>query len=288
MNLFHVVLLALIQGMAELLPVSSSAHVILAEHELGLDPSSPEMVFLLVMLHTGTMGAVLFYFRRRWITLFKRDLTALIRTTILATLATGIVGLALKKVVEVVLLGGGSAEVEDLFRSRNAVGTALLASAALIFLSGKLFSKNASELKGGNSSLSNSGLGNIQALIIGAVQGICLPFRGFSRSGATISTALLLKVERALSEDFSFLLAVVLTPAVLARSIHKLHKSTMASGISLQDLAHQVLLPASLGMGCAFLSGLLALKILSGVLEKGKWSYFGVYCLAVALVMFLR
>ena len=60
------ILKAVIQGAAELLPVSSSAHVILAETLMGLDPSSPEMTFLLVMLHTGTMFAVLVYYWRRW------------------------------------------------------------------------------------------------------------------------------------------------------------------------------------------------------------------------------
>src|SRR5579884_3019708 len=61
-----ILLLALIQGAAELLPVSSSAHVIVAERLMGLDPSTPEMVFLLIMLHTGTMFAVLVYFWQRW------------------------------------------------------------------------------------------------------------------------------------------------------------------------------------------------------------------------------
>ena len=66
MNTLQIVILALIQGAAELLPVSSSAHVIVAERFMGLRPSSPEMTFLLVMLHTGTMFAVLFYFWPRW------------------------------------------------------------------------------------------------------------------------------------------------------------------------------------------------------------------------------
>src|SRR5262249_30259744 len=63
---WQIFVLAVIQGAAELLPVSSSAHVILAEKLMGLDPSSPEMTFLLVMLHTGTMFAVLVYYWRRW------------------------------------------------------------------------------------------------------------------------------------------------------------------------------------------------------------------------------
>jgi len=66
MNLLQVIVLAVVQGLAELLPVSSSAHVIVAEKLMGLDPSAPEMTLLLVMLHTGTMVSVIVYFRRRW------------------------------------------------------------------------------------------------------------------------------------------------------------------------------------------------------------------------------
>ena len=66
MTILQIVILAIIQGTAELLPISSSAHVIVAEKVMGLEPGSPEMSFLLVMLHTGTMFAVLIYFWSRW------------------------------------------------------------------------------------------------------------------------------------------------------------------------------------------------------------------------------
>ena len=65
MTLLNILILALVQGAAELLPVSSSAHVIIAERLMGLDPTSPEMTLLLVMLHTGTMFAVIIFFGSR-------------------------------------------------------------------------------------------------------------------------------------------------------------------------------------------------------------------------------
>jgi undecaprenyl pyrophosphate phosphatase UppP len=65
-SLVKVLILAVVQGLAELLPVSSSAHVVVAEKLMGLDPSSPEMTLVLVMLHTGTMFAVIFYFWSQW------------------------------------------------------------------------------------------------------------------------------------------------------------------------------------------------------------------------------
>src|ERR1700727_3313432 len=66
MSLLKIIILGIVQGLAELLPVSSSAHVVVAEKLLGLDPSSPEMTLVLVMLHTGTMFAVIVYFWQQW------------------------------------------------------------------------------------------------------------------------------------------------------------------------------------------------------------------------------
>src|ERR1700733_2106090 len=99
MTIFQIVFLAIIQGAAELLPVSSSAHVIVAEKLMGLSPSSPEMTFLLVMLHTGTMGSVLVYFWARW----KRFNLEFLKMALLATAFTGFIGLLLKAFIEKVI-----------------------------------------------------------------------------------------------------------------------------------------------------------------------------------------
>src|ERR1700689_1938989 len=109
------------------------------------------------------------------------------------------------------------------------------------------------------------------ALLIGLVQGLCLPFRGFSRSGATISTGLFCGVSRSLSEDFSFALAVVLTPPVQVYSLYKLLKAHDLTA----DTLDKTLLPGLIGMIFSFGAGLLALRFLSAVLEHGRWKYFG-------------
>src|SRR6516162_122154 len=107
MNYLQVLILAVIQGMAELLPVSSSAHVIIAEKLMGLDPSSPEMTFLLVMLHTGTVFAVIVYFWNAWRENYFSSVASFRKVAIevvLATIITGIVGLALQQLIEKVFL----------------------------------------------------------------------------------------------------------------------------------------------------------------------------------------
>src|SRR5277367_5162727 len=103
MSIFHVIILAIVQGLAELLPVSSSAHVVVAEKLMGLDPSAPDMTLLLVMLHTGTMFAVIVYFWRQWMKAYfdsMANFTRFAGRVIVATLLTGIVGEGIIKVLE--------------------------------------------------------------------------------------------------------------------------------------------------------------------------------------------
>src|SRR6516162_2680135 len=109
MDYWQILILAIIQGAAELLPVSSSAHVIVAAKLMRADTSAPEFVFLLVMLHTGTMLAVICYFWSRWKRLLSTSAAGrlggagwlrLVLLVVIATGCTGVVGLALKWIIE--------------------------------------------------------------------------------------------------------------------------------------------------------------------------------------------
>lgn len=277
MSLFNVFILAIVQGLAELLPISSSAHVVVAEKLLGLDPSSPPMTLLLVMLHTGTMFAVIAYFWKQWrATYFSTPaaFTAIAVRLVVATAITAIVGEAIVKVIErTALRGVPHSEIEDLFGHLEFIAPALAAAGVLILVAGlrERRLRQIARTDAGELSLADAG-------IIGAVQGLCLPFRGFSRSGATISTGMLIGVSKPRAERFSFALAVVLTPAVVAREALRLAHAPPAHG-SLQSVA----LLSVLGAVLAFVAGLLALKWLSRWLESGRWYLFGVYCLVAAV-----
>jgi len=273
LSYFQILILALIQGAAELLPVSSSAHVIAAEKLMGLDPSSPEMTMLLVMLHTGTMFAVIVYFWKGW----KRDYFASAAQfqwfaiqVVLATICTGIVGLGLKILIEKVFMRGTPhAEIENLFSNLPLIAGALAAVGLLIIYAGLREDK----------SPRHSEIQPQHSFWIGLVQGICLPFRGFSRSGATISTGLILGLPKQKLEEFSFALAVVLTPLVIGQEAHRLVKAHALSG---QDSVAHLFVPGLVGMVLSFVAGLLALKWLSRWLEGGRWKFFGFYCLLAA------
>ncbi len=201
-NILQILILGLVQGAAELLPISSSAHVIVVEKLMGLDASSPEMTFLLVMLHTGTMFAVIVYFWNAWRLSYFSSAEVFWKTAkqvIVATVLTAIIGLALQQVIEKVFLKGSpNTDVETLFSQLPLIGAALLVAGLLIIVAGL---REPSRLEAKDVS-------TIAASWIGAVQGLCLPFRGFSRSGATISTGLLLGVGKRRMEEFSFALAV--------------------------------------------------------------------------------
>ena len=278
MPLLKIIILAIVQGLAELLPVSSSAHVVVAEKLMGLDPSSPPMTLLLVMLHTGTMFAVIAYFWKQWKATYFRSTDAFKRIAIRliwATVLTAIVGEVIIKVIEKTILKDvPHAQIEDLFNHLEWVAPALAAAGVLILIAG--LARRQQPREGKELTMNQSG-------IIGAVQGLCLPFRGFSRSGATISTGMLAGAAKERVEAFSFALAVILTPPVVIREALRLrHAEHLSGGLNLAS----AMVPGLLGALFAFLAGLLALKWLSRWLEGGRWYLFGIYCLVASGVVF--
>ena len=278
MSLLKIIILAIVQGLAELLPVSSSAHVVVTEKLLGLDPSSPPMTLLLVMLHTGTMFAVIVYFWPQWRSTYFQSAPAFKNfagLVVIATAFTAAIGETIIMIVErTAFRDVRHGEIEDLFSHLEFIAPALAVAGLLIVIAGIFEKRHPTRTLSETNDLNMK-----QAGLIGVIQGLCLPFRGFSRSGATISTGMLLGVPKSRAEAFSFALAVVLTPPVVARETTRLINSAHINGTA--DLA-SVALQSLLGAVVAFLAGLLALKWLSRWLEGGRWHLFGIYCLFAA------
>lgn len=304
MNILVILILAIVQGAAELLPISSSAHVILVEKIFGLNPTSYAMTFLLIMLHTGTMFAVLVYFWTSWKRLLSRENSErgnFVKTVIYATIVTGILGLiALVAIPKFFLKGTPHARVEDLFGNVWIIATGLGVAGILTMIAG--FTKGAASEgpaaagatgaeRGGESG--QAGAADVAtttrmpvgtSLLIGLIQGLALPFRGFSRSGSTISTALLAGTRRNHAEVFSFTLAFVLTFPLVAWEGLQLHHikpdSTMGS-------AGHAVLYGLIGMVLSFGAGSVAIRWLSAWLEKGRWAIFGIYCVALSALLYV-
>jgi undecaprenyl-diphosphatase len=276
----QIIILAMIQGAAELLPVSSSAHVIVAEKLMHLEAASPEMMFLMIMLHTGTMLAVIAYFWKSWkVSFFANKETAsnAVFRILIASAVTVVLTMLLKTVIENTLLKGRpDAAIEDLADNLRLIAASLAVAGVLIIFAGIKYRSPANNSAGVASS---DPVPPGSAIVVGVVQGVSLPFRGLSRSGTTISTGMLLGIPRRAAEEFSFALAVVITPPIIGREFLRFHASRAAHGsVNVASLVA----PGLMGMVFSFLAGLVALRWLSGWLENGRWHYFGFYCLAAA------
>ena len=226
------------------------------------------------------MFAVIVYFWKQWKTAYFQNADVFKRfawLVVIATALTGIVGELIIKVIEkTAFKGAEKAEIELLFSHLELIAPALAAAGILILVAG-IYERR----KPTGSLAETNELSTKQAGIIGVVQGLCLPFRGFSRSGATISAGMLSGVSKVRAETFSFALAVVLTPAVVGREALRLLHAQKESGADL----HGAVVASLLGAVFAFLAGLVALKWLSQWLEGGRWYLFGIYCLVAACVV---
>jgi undecaprenyl-diphosphatase len=249
--------------------------------------ADPRMTLLLVMLHTGTMFAVIVYFWSQWKKTFFSSGDAFKRFAVRAIWATSltlVIGYPIKKLIEkVVFKGIPKAEIENLFNHLEWIAPALAVAGFLILLAGLMEKRR----MGAHPKVYGDSVTMRQAGWMGAIQGLSLPFRGFSRSGATISIGMLTGASKERAERFSFALAVVITPLAIGWELLRLLKASheaTAAGLPM-DL-HGSVVTGLLGAFFAFLAGLVALKWLSSWLEEGRWYLFGIYCLLASVVVF--
>jgi undecaprenyl-diphosphatase len=258
MDLLTVALLALIQGITEFLPVSSSGHLVIAQHFLSWNRDN---VLLDATLHLGTAAAIILVFRndiRELVEgLFARDAAKKRRSfryaafLVLGSIPAAAAGLAFKDFFE------------RMFLNPRATGALFFVTAAFLF---------ASTLR----KRPSAPLDAPKAVAIGFAQALAI-LPGVSRSGTTISTALLVGTERKEAGRFSFLLGL---PIILGAVFLEL------TGVSEASLSPGLLLAA---FAVSFAVGAFALKLLLGFVDRGKLHYFGYYLIAlgVACLVFL-
>jgi undecaprenyl-diphosphatase len=253
--MLDVLLLAVVQGLTEFLPVSSSGHLVLLQHLLGSDDGD---LFLDVVLHTGTLGSVLVVYRREVLRLLRLDRPALLYLAALAvgTLPAVVVGLLAKDAIEA------------------AFASPVYAAVGLLITGGLLFSTRAA--RAGEDLPAPwqprpVALG--KALLIGCAQALAI-CPGISRSGATIASSLWLRLGRAEAARFSFLLSV---PAIAGALLLHLLEGDLVTRTSPGGLA--------LGAVVALLVGLLAIRWTAlAVVQRHFWK-FAFYVLALGLVV---
>lgn len=274
MSLWEVLLLAVIQGATEFLPISSSGHLVLGQHFLGI--SEPQLVFDII-LHVGTLGAVVAFYRDSLVEIV-RDCLAGLRAlsrgdtsevfagqgarvaalVVLATIPTGVLGLVLEKALD----------PEDGVRLITApVVCAILIVNGMILISNRWIGER-DVVKRGPLCVWNITIAS--ALVIGVAQGIAV-LPGISRSGTTITTALLLGAARQQSARFSFLLSI---PAILGALVLKFDPALFTGGSGNLGLF-------AFGALVAAVVGYLCLRWLVLLLERAHFHHFAWYCWAV-------
>ena len=267
MTWLQALLLGLVQGLTEFLPVSSSGHLTIGREILGVEASG-DLVFE-VVVHTATVLATIVVFRKEiWkllCGLFKfqyNDETDYILKIALSMIPVLFVGLFLKD------------KVEALFSSLLVVGIALLVTALLLYFSDKM---SQTRRPVASSALqARNGISWLQAFIVGVGQAFAV-IPGLSRSGTTISTGLLCGVKRESVAQFSFLM--VLVPILGEAFLDLVGGEMAASSIGA--------LPLVVGFLAAFVSGLFACKVMIALVKKAKLKWFALYCAIVGLLVIL-
>jgi undecaprenyl-diphosphatase len=256
MNWIEALILGIVQGLTEFLPVSSSGHLELIKYIFG-DNSTPEDSMLMtVVLHAATALST--------IVIFRKDIWDILKGLFQFKLNEEFyfsVKIILSMIPAVIIGMTFEAELESFFNQQILlVGGALIITALLLYFADK--AKN-----------TQKSVSFKDSIIIGIAQAIAMT-PGISRSGATISTSVLLGIDRSKAARFSFLMVV---PLILGK---------MAKDIMSGDLAQESVqvLPLSLGFVAAFITGLLACTWMVKLVQKSKLTYFSVYCVIVGLI----
>lgn len=289
MEWFEAILLGLLQGLTEFLPVSSSGHLQIGKELLGIE-SSGDLVFE-VVVHAATVLSTIVVFRKQIWGLLKslfvkdglfrsiahpskfNDGTDYVLKILLSMIPVFIVGMFFKDAVEG--LFGSSIYV---------VAGALLVTAALLLLSdnaGKIFGcccrrRKCAEADAVSDKGRRNGISYWQAFVVGLGQAIAV-IPGLSRSGTTIATGLLCGVKRDVVAQFSFLMVLI---PILGEAFLEIIGGDMASSTV-------GALPLVMGFISAFVAGLFACKVMIALVKKTKLGWFALYCAVVAVLIFI-
>lgn len=256
MNWIEAIILGIIQGLTEFLPVSSSGHLEISKFILG-DTSLPEESLLMtVVLHAATAISTIVVFRKDILEIlggllqFKwNEQTRFSLAIVLSMIPAALVGVLLEE------------EIEALFGGRLLlVGSMLIITAVLL-----LFADRAKT--------TGKGVSYLNAIIIGVAQAIAI-MPGISRSGATISTSVILGIDRAKSARFSFLMVVPLILGAMAKDL-------LSGEISYSS---DQMIPLAIGFVAAFVTGILACTWMISLVKKAKLSWFAIYCFIVGAI----
>ena len=259
MEWYEALLLGILQGLTEFLPISSSGHLEIASYILKTNPS--ENLIFTVVVHIATAISIIYVFRKNIIEIikgliqFKKEQIDFVLKILISSVPVGIIGVLFEK------------EIESFFTGNIVlVGYMLLVTAALLFFT--YFKKNDSK----------KDISYTDAIIIGLAQALAI-LPGISRSGSTISMALLLNIDREKATKFSFLMVLVpIFGILIIKSIKGFSEISETSNLILFESSYII------GFLSALLSGVFACKIMLKIVKESKLIYFSAYCLLVGSI----
>ena len=259
MEWYEALILGIVQGLTEFLPISSSGHLEIASYILKTNPS--ENLMFTVVVHIATAISIIYVFRKditqiiKGLIQFKKEQIDFVLKILLSSVPVGIIGVLYEK------------EVESFFTGNIVlVGSMLLITAALLFFT--YFKKSDSE----------KNISYADAIIIGFAQALAI-LPGISRSGSTISIALLLNINREKATKFSFLMVLVpIFGILILKSLKGFLEISETSNIYLFEPSYIV------GFFSALLSGVFACKVMLKIVKESRLIYFSAYCLLVGSI----
>ncbi len=261
MSYLHAIVLGIIQGLTEFLPISSSGHLAVLQNWLGYEPESPEMMAFNVVSHLGTLAAAAVVFRRPLVKLLasRRHAVRILGLCVAPTVITAVIGLSF------------SSYFKSIFGQTRLIGGAFIVTGVVLFVAGR-----APRPRKGWKQFTI-----LAASLVGLAQALAI-VPGLSRSGLTICAATLLGLRRRWAAEFSFLIAA---PAILGATILELKDLfDVVPANKLPGLAG----PLTVGGVVAFGVGLLALLLLLRVVQRAKLHWFSYYLWPLGLYVLLR
>ena len=269
MTYFMSILMGIIQGVAEFLPISSSGHLALFQTFFGMENMEEKYMFFTVLLHFGTLISVCMVY---W-----RDIVDMIREFFLGIAAlagrkdTGVAPPPARRMVMLIIIATVPLfvmvflqdAVNQLFSNSIMVSCALLATGFILFFSDRMAR--------GHKTAKNATVAD--ALIVGCGQALAV-IPGLSRSGTTISVGMMRGFDRAFAVRFSFLMSL---PAVLGANVLEI-KDALASNFPIEELPMYLV-----GVAVSAVAGYFAIRLVKSLSDKGKFGKFAYYCWAVGL-----
>ncbi len=266
-TLLAAVIMGIVQGLTEFLPVSSSGHLIIVPYLLGIDDPFITSLEFSVILHIGTLAALLLYFRTDWLRLVPAFFAAIRHRSLDGDPDRRLAILLAAATVPALIIGFLLRDLENVIREVGLVAVMLVVGGAILWLAERTGSRRRMALD----------LSIPQAFVVGGAQAIAL-IPGISRSGISISAGLFLGLRRAEAARFSFLMA---TPITAAAAAYELLQVVRGEGVAIQ------VGPMAAGLVTSFVFGVLAIAVLLRFLRTQSTDVFVAYRVILAAAVLI-